>query len=161
MTQELNPRSARYAKSHGSSMSAKVSRPVAPKQTAKQVPPPSKPDWRVVNHARNKASHPNFVDHAFAILHGEPTIDDGQREALWSVFHKSANVADLAERLPRELHPDLRQQLLVAKNKPTAKRDIVDKIFDALRKIPADVLDTIENHPHVLRHFADAAMEDK
>jgi hypothetical protein len=143
-------------------MSAKVSRPVAPKQTAKLVPQPPKPDWRVVNHERTKASHPNFVDHAFAVLHGEPTLsNDHQRGDLWDLFHSTANMAELAERLPGELHPDLRRALLEAKNKPALVRDTAEKIFDALKSIPAETLQLAESHPVTLKHFANAAMEEK
>jgi hypothetical protein len=130
------PRAVRYTQSH---------RAAAPAQV----------DWRVVNHARNSTLAPQFRDHAFPILHGEPTIDDRQRESLWDLFHSSKDATELAAKLhPMALHPDLKEQLLRAKNRPSVELDATDNVVGAIQKMATldpKILDLAEQHNHVLQ----------
>jgi hypothetical protein len=141
----LTPRAARYDLSHGVAAPAQAGEPI---------------DWRQANMDMNSRRAPKFVDHAFPVLYGEPTIDDRQREELWDIYHTSRNATELAQRLhPMPLHPDLKEQLLRAKNKPSVELDPIDKVFEAIQWLDPQVLEIAESHPFVLKHMVDLATQ--
>ena len=96
-----------------------------------------------------------FIDHAYPVLHGEPTIGDTQRESLWDLFHQSQNATELAARLhPMPLHPDLKQKLLKAKNKPDVEYNDLDRAVEAIHRMKAmdpQTLELAESHPVTLK----------
>jgi hypothetical protein len=103
-----------------------------------------------------------FKDHAVEILKGEPTINDSQRSDLWDLFHQSANATELARRLhTMPLRPDLKEQLLRAKNKPSVKPDPIEKVLDAMQRMDPKVLDLAEKHPHMLKLVVDLATREE
>jgi hypothetical protein len=111
-------------------------------------------DWRMANHRLNQQTAPKFRDHAFAVLHGEPTLTDNQRADLWSRFHAAKNTTELAAQLqPMPLRPDLKSQLLYAKNKPSIEYDALDKTVEAVKRLStldSKVLELAESHPAVM-----------
>jgi hypothetical protein len=97
----------------------------------------------------------NFVDRAFPVLHGEPTINDSQRSDLWDLFHQSANANELDQHLAGlNLHPDLKKQLIHAKSLGSVEYDNLDRAVQAIHRMTAmdrTTLDVAEGHPTVLK----------
>jgi len=135
MASPINPRAARFADF------------MAHSNRRTSIQPAHNP---LASHQWNSVTNPKFIDNAFPVLHGEPTINDSQRESLWDLFHSSRDVGDLAAQLPPGLHPDFVKNFLQAKSKPSVQMDTADKIFEAMQKISPEALDIAERHPHVL-----------
>jgi len=102
-----------------------------------------------------------FIDHAAAILKSAvfPPLTQDQKSDLWTLYHTSKDANELSGHLSEvNLHPELKQQLITAKGKPTVEFDDVDKaiaVMHRLAALPQATLDLVEKHPHVFGHMMD------
>lgn len=101
-----------------------------------------------------------FIDHAYPVLAGEPTINDDQRADLHDAFY-SKNPDELVQHLQSLDMPDkFKQSLLDAKQKSMPAVAPVDKIAAVMTQMtqmdPA-ALALAEAHPNVFKTLAAAA----
>lgn len=90
----------------------------------------------------------NLIDHALPVLAFEPTIDDDQRADLWDKFHTSADADELAQRLPMDLQPKLKADLLAAKRE--SEEPAVIRAIRMMAKMDPQILDAVEKDPRIL-----------
>ena len=101
--------------------------------------------------------HPLY-DQAKAILEEVAVTDAKSAADAWDIYHTSRTAGEVATRLQSlPIPPHIAARLIEAKDSSQPK-DVVDKILTTMMSIPKSSLDLAEAHPHVLDHFAKAAL---